>query len=197
MDIFWCWTWMILLIVDEWPVGIIASQIKPTHFDFFCSSGFAFLFPPLEWPFLVLGQASIFSMMLILHSSIYLIFIGKNKYLSRSISHNHKFIFVKLGTVRLINWWVFNLWIYKSLFESVSLFISCCQKPLAAAKAKDGKISGGRDQWQRDHKFRRATASLSFRLHSVNVEPSFSISVHQFGCLASCMCVSHEQCLSI
>ena len=40
---------MILLIVDEWPVGIIASQIKPTHFDFFCSSGFAFLFPPLEW----------------------------------------------------------------------------------------------------------------------------------------------------
>ena len=126
--------------------------------------------------------------MLILHSSIYLIFIGKNKDLSRSISHNHKFIFVKLGIVRLIDWWVFNLWIYKSLSEFVSLFMSCCQKPLAATKAKDGKIGGGRDQWQRDHKFRRATASLSFRLHSVNVEPRFSIcpSIRVFGKLHVC-----------
>ena len=73
----------------------ISGHIKPTHLDFFfLQVVFLFSFHCKNgWLLLVLEYASIFSMLLILHSYIYLIFIGKNKYLSRSTRPKPQFYF--------------------------------------------------------------------------------------------------------
>ena len=74
----------------------ISGHIKPTHLDFFfLQVVFLFSFHCKNgWLLLVLEYASIFSMLLILHSYIYLIFIGKNKYLSRSTRPKPQFYFL-------------------------------------------------------------------------------------------------------
>lgn len=76
----------------------ISSQNKPTHLLFFVQVVFLFFFHCKNgWPLLVLGYASIFSMLLILHPYIYLKFIGRNKYLSRSTKPQPQFILSNLA----------------------------------------------------------------------------------------------------